>query len=79
MTTALVCGYIQTMTQNTVYALPGVRALLFCDESSPTITMSNTVGFTASKSLTLTNGQAEVAGGFVKCTTGDVTVSLKKF
>lgn len=66
-----------SMVQNTVYALPARQVLFFCDGSSPTIEQSTDVAFTAAKALTLASGQAEVAGGFVRCTTGNVTVYVK--
>ncbi len=72
-------GVPTTLVQNTVYALPANRCLLFCDASSPTITMSNVVGMSPAIALTLTNGQAEVAGAFIVCTTGSVVVSIKKY
>jgi hypothetical protein len=79
MTTALMCGPTYTLTQNTAYALPARRCLLFCDAAAPTFTQSTDLAFTVSKALTLTSGQAEVAGGFIKSTGGDVTVTLKAY
>jgi len=72
-------GTIVTLTQNVVYALPTIRALLFIDGTSPTIVQSNTSAFTASLALALgANGQGEVGGGFIKSTGGNVTAILKK-
>lgn len=75
-------SYIQmnipfVMVQNTIYALPARRALLFTDATTPTIQQSADVGFTANAALTLASGQAEVAGGFIRCTTGNINVVLK--
>lgn len=66
-------NYIQmnvpfVMAQNVIYALPARRCLLFTDGTAPTIQQSTDVAFTASAALTLASGQAEVAGGFIRCT-----------
>lgn len=71
-------GRAFTLTQNSIYALPARKSTIFHDGSG-TITVSNDVAFTASKALTLTNGQAETAAGFVKCTTGDAVVTVKTY
>ena len=65
------------MTQNQVYALPPQRALLFTSASSPTIQQSTDVAFGTNSAVTLTGGQAEVAGAFIRCTSAAITVSLK--
>lgn len=67
-TELLTIGPIHVLTQNTVYALPATRCLLFTDGVAPTIQQSADVAFTANVALTLTSGQAEVAGGFIRCT-----------
>lgn len=69
-------GPVYDMVQNTIYALPNRRCLLFTD-SGGTIQQSTDVGFTANAVLTLSSGQAEVSGGFVRCTSGAIRVSLK--
>jgi hypothetical protein len=61
-------GVVTTLTQNQVYALPAGRALLFTDGAAPTLQMSTTSAFTANVAVTLTGGQFEVAGGFIRCT-----------
>jgi hypothetical protein len=73
----LSAGPVTAVTQNTVYALPTRRCLLFTDATSPTIQQSQTSTFTANVALTLTTGQTEVAGGFIRCTSGNVNVVLK--
>ena len=67
-TQLLSVGYPQVITQNVIYALPARRCLLFTDGVAPTIQQSTDVGFTANIALTLASGQAEVAGGFIRCT-----------
>ena len=66
------------MNQNQVYALPARRCMLFSD-SGGTIQLSNDVGFTANKAITLdTNNEAEVAGGFIRQTAAaTLLVSLR--
>ena len=76
MTTVLTPGFQLSMVQNTIYALPARRALFFHD-GSQTFEQSTDVAFTAAKALTLSSGQAEVAGGFMRTTTGAATVWLK--
>lgn len=76
-TQLLSLGYPQLMTQNIIYALPARRCILFTDTAAPTIQQSTDVAFTANAVLTLASGQAEVAGGFIRCTTSNITVNLK--
>jgi len=72
-------GYAIQMTQNVVYALPGVVCRLFVDGAAPTLFQSNTSAFTVSVAVTLVDGQAEVAGGFIRCTSAAAPlVTLKK-
>lgn len=78
MTTVLPIGRQFTFVQNTVYALPARKCTLFT-EGSDTFTVSTDVAFTASKALTLTNGQADTSAGFVRCTTGTPTVFIKTY
>jgi len=77
MPTLLSLGYEQTLTQNVIFALPGVRCLLFTDAVAPTIQQSTDFGFAASITVALTNGQAELAGGFIRCTSATIDVLLK--
>jgi hypothetical protein len=68
------------ITQNTIYALPARRAILFSDATTPTFQLSNTEAFTASVAVTLTNGQAEANGGFIRCTSATPgSITLKPF
>jgi len=61
-------GYPIAIVQNTIYALPARRVLMFCDGVAPTFQQSSDVAFTANVAVTLTAGQAELAGGFLRCT-----------
>ena len=70
VTTLLSIGYAQPIVQNQIYALPGRRVLLFSQDAAPTFFQSSDVAFTTSVAVTLANGQAELAGGFLKCTSG---------
>ena len=70
-------GQQVALTQNTVYALPGRKVTLFCDAAAPTFEQSTDLAFTLPKAVTLTNGQADLAAGFIRCTSGNVTVWLK--
>lgn len=65
---ALSIGYPIPVIQNTVYSLPARRVLMFSDAVTPTFFQSNTEAFTASIAITLVNGQAELAGAFIRCT-----------
>lgn len=66
------------MVQNTVYALPNRRVLLFADTAAPTFFQSETAAFTVSVAVTLTGGQAELSGQFLRVTSaGPVNVTLK--
>ena len=78
-TNTLSCGPVQSMVQNTIYALPPVKCTLFTDATTPTIQQSLTSTFTANVVLTLTSGQSEVVGGFIRCTSaGPINVILKR-
>jgi hypothetical protein len=74
----LSCGPIWSMVQNTVYTLPASRCLLFTT-GAPTLQQANDLAMTAPVTVTLTAGQAELAGGFIRCTSaGPQLVILKK-
>ena len=78
-TTVISAGPPFEMTQNVVYALPASRCFLFCDVAAATFEQSGSVDMTPAVGLTLdANEQAEVAGGFIRCTSGNVTVVVKK-
>lgn len=66
------------MVQNTIYALPPVQCSIYSDATSPTIQQSQTVEFTANTSVTLTAGAGVVNGGFIRCTSGAINITLKR-
>lgn len=71
-------GAITAINQNQVYALPAARVLLFTEATTPTLQQSNDVTFAASTAITLTGGQAELAGAFLRCTSaGPINVIVK--
>jgi len=76
-TILLPLGTPVTLLANVVYALPAVKATLFTDAPAPTITQSGTSAFTANSAVTLTAGQAVVAGGYIRAT-ADTLVTLKR-
>lgn len=76
-TEVLSIGYPIPIVQNTIYALPARRVQMFSDAAGPTFFQSNTVAFTVSVAVTLVNGSAELAGGFIRCTSaspGNITL-----
>lgn len=78
-TEQITCGPVFSMVQSTIYALPPIRVLLFTDGAAPTIQQSMTVAFTANVAVTLTGGQAELAGGFIRQTNlATCNVTLKR-
>lgn len=70
-------GVVFSMTQNIAFALPSKRCLLFTDATTPTIQQSTDVAFTANVAVTLTAGQAELAGAFIRCTSGTINALVK--
>lgn len=75
--TTLPIGVPTAIVQNQIYALPPQRVLMMTDAAAPTFFQSNTEAFTASIAVVLANGQAELAGGFLKCTSatpGNITL-----
>jgi hypothetical protein len=65
------------MLAGIAYALPAVKCTLATDATTPTITQSGTQAFTANVAVTLTGGQATLAGGFLKAA-GNILVTLKR-
>lgn len=65
------------MLANVIYALPAVNVTMFTDAAAPTVAQSNTAAFTANSAVTLTGGQANLSGGFVRAT-ADTLVTLKR-
>lgn len=67
------------ITQNVVYALPSSRVRLFCETTTAVIQQSNTVAFTTNAAVTLGDGMQDLAGAFIRCTSGSVIIKLAKF
>ena len=76
-TQLLLPGPPTTLLAGVIYALPAVKCTLFTDAAAPTITQSNTVAFTANSAVTLTGGQATVAGGFIRAV-ANALITLKR-
>jgi hypothetical protein len=75
-TESIPLGPAVTLKAGVPYAIPGVNCVLFCDTAS-TFTQSNTLGFTASTPVTLTEGRANISGAFIKAA-ADAIVVVKK-
>jgi len=70
---------LQLMKQNVVYATPSIQTVIFCDLAGQTIEKASKPDFVLNSQVNITNGQAPLPGiCFVRCTTGDVTVSLSR-
>ena len=76
-TAQLQLGKVEAMTQSIIYALPPKRCLMFTTDTTATFQQSNDVAFAASVAVAFTNGQQEVAGAFIRCTSASVNVMLK--
>jgi len=74
---ALMIGLPQDMTQNVVYGLPAIKCNLYVT-GAPTLLQSNTFSMAATTPVTLVEGAYQVTGGYIKCTSGNITVLLKK-
>lgn len=73
---SLLTGQVNSLVQNTLYALPAKRCLAFTDAASPTIVMGCTTGSTTAITLS-SNNQFETCGGFIKLTsTGPINLIL---
>lgn len=77
-TELLSIGYPIQMVSGTIYALPSVPVRMFCETTTATIQQSNLVTFTTSTTMTLTQGQCDLSGGFVRSTGATVNVKLTK-
>lgn len=77
-TEAISIGPVWTLNQNQIYALPGVACILFTDAATPTFQQSNSLAFTNNVPVTLVGGAATVSGGWIRCTSGTVSVTLKR-
>lgn len=73
-------GVVTAMPQNTIFALPSVRVRLFSNSAAPAFFQSNDPAFGTSIAVTLADGMAELAGGFIRQTgfVGSASVMLRK-
>ena len=71
-------GGVYTLQQNVAYALPAVRVMLATAATNPTMEFSNVQDFSVKVANPVTNGQAECAGGFIRCTSGTIDVAVKR-
>ena len=66
------------MTQNVVYALPARRCFMMCDTSTATFEQSNSETMVPAVALTPNaDEQNDVGGAFIRCTSGNVLITLK--
>jgi len=73
-------GYPQTLTQNTIYALPARRTLLFSDGAGAAFDIATEETMVVHIGpLTLVDGMHDLSGAFIRCTSGNVRVTLKPF
>lgn len=75
MAELLSLGPITTLTQNIVYTAPAKRALIF---SNVALQVANDTSFTVPAAVTAATS-TELAGGFVRSTTGTAIVRLVGF
>lgn len=79
---ALSTGMPITLVQNQIYALPPRLCRLFTSATAPTIQVSNNPTFSPDTpvAVTLTAGAADVAAGWIRCTSaGPTIVTLKGY
>ena len=68
-------GQTVSAAQNVIYALPPQRCVVYCDGTSAALEVSNDTTFTTKAALTLTAGQSEANGRFIR-STGAVAQTL---
>jgi hypothetical protein len=77
-TQLLSVGYPQPITQNTIFALPSRRVRMFSPDAGATFFQANDVSFAVSVAVTLVDGMADLAGGFLRCTSANPTIITLK-
>jgi hypothetical protein len=75
ITYAVPIGPVVTLQATIVYALPGKKVTMFTN-GTPTVQQSNTPDMVVNTPVVFTNGQAELAGAFVRVTGADAVVRL---
>jgi hypothetical protein len=78
MTNYISPGVTTTLTQNIIYALPGVQCKLYTNTAGATLVQSNDIAFASSSACTLVEGGYDVSAAFIKSTAGDAIVLLKR-
>ncbi len=73
-------GKLESMPQNTIFALPTVQVRLFCNSAAPAFQQSNDPTFATNVAVTLADGMANLAGGFIRQTgfVGSAAVMLRR-
>ena len=77
-TQAITIGPVHTLVTNQVYALPGSATTLYTDSAAPALEQSNVIDFATKSTVTLTNGMAQVAGAFLRATSGTPIIRLAR-
>jgi len=75
-TQSIPIGPTATLTQNVVYALPGISVTLYSDSGGAAFEQSNDITFATKSAVTLVGGAAKVNGAFIRSTAGAAVVRL---
>lgn len=76
-TRVLTMGIMQVMTQNEIFALPAVKCTMMTD--LPAATYAQSPGAATFVAIVpAANGQMDVSGGFIVCTTASPNVMLRR-
>lgn len=72
-------GEVFVMTQNLVYAMPQIQTMLMCDTGGAVFEKATKSDFVLNSSVNLTNGFSLMpGGGFIRCTSGNVSVVFSR-
>lgn len=67
------------MKQNVIYASPPIQTVIMCDQAGVVLDKATKSDYALNSQINITNGQAPLPGNcFLRCTSGDVTVSLSR-
>jgi hypothetical protein len=79
-TQLLPIGPPQLLVQNRVYALPAVSCNIFCSTPAAVVAASNDITFTESANpfVFTDGGLAKCSGTFLRTTTANTTITLKR-
>jgi hypothetical protein len=67
-----------TLQTNMVYALPAGHCTVFCADASPALEQSALFDFSTKASVSVTAGKTDVAGLFLRCTSGNPVIVLNR-